>query len=177
VKGLILYGPPASGKDTVTRALTAMDGNYRHFERLKCGPGRTVGYRIVTADELARLRSTNELIWENARYGSVYAVDRSSLLADAAESIPVVHLGQPEGIERVVSETPSIRWLVIELWCPRTVAAARIAERSTGDDAQRLSAYDQTKRLDAADLRIDTDALPAEQAAELIHSAWTAPDG
>jgi len=36
--GVLLYGPPAAGKDTVSAALIAVDARYVLFERLKVGP-------------------------------------------------------------------------------------------------------------------------------------------
>lgn len=39
--GVILYGPPGAGKDTVTAELVQQDPSYALFERLKAGPGRT----------------------------------------------------------------------------------------------------------------------------------------
>ncbi|MGH2941284.1 MAG: hypothetical protein ACRDLN_00705 [Solirubrobacteraceae bacterium] len=41
--GVALYGPPASGKDTITRALTELDARYVHYLRLKAGSGRSDG--------------------------------------------------------------------------------------------------------------------------------------
>ena len=39
--GVILYGPPAAGKDTVTRELTTLEGEVHLFSRVKAGSGRT----------------------------------------------------------------------------------------------------------------------------------------
>jgi len=80
MRGVILYGPPASGKDTITRALYELDKCYVLFPRLKQGTAKTVGYRMVTAEQLDDLRERGELIWENARYRSVYGIDRSFLV-------------------------------------------------------------------------------------------------
>lgn len=169
--GVILYGPPASGKDTVTAELHRLDQRYRLFRRAKHGPGRTTGYRMITAAELDELRCRGEIVWENARYDATYVVDRTHLHATAAAGIVVLHLGQVQAVRTVLAAVPEVEWLTVELWCPRTVATQRIAARTTDDDHARLAAFDQTDRLVDADLRIDTGVLSAEQAAHRIHAA------
>ncbi|MDO3687683.1 hypothetical protein [Micromonospora sp. C28ISP2-4] len=99
MRGVILYGPPAAGKDTITRALTDADPADRLFRRLKAGPGRTAGYRMTTADKLKELRSRGEVAWENDRYGARYIVDRPALRRDLTDYVPVVHLGQTEAVD------------------------------------------------------------------------------
>lgn len=169
--GVILYGPPASGKDTITAALHDLDPRYQHFPRLKYGPGRTTGYRMVDAGQLTALRSKpGEIIYENSRYGAVYVIDRTHLLDMArAGLVPVIHLGQPNGVDAVTA-LAGVRWTVVELCCPRPVAAARIAARNTEDTAERLTAYDATPRLAAPDLCIDTGRTQPHDAAALISS-------
>jgi guanylate kinase len=51
-QGILLYGPPASGKDTITVELCELNQTYGAFERLKIGSGRTRGYRMGSADQL-----------------------------------------------------------------------------------------------------------------------------
>ncbi|MGK5554002.1 hypothetical protein ACSNOI_20525 [Actinomadura kijaniata] len=41
--GIVLYGPPASGKDTITAASSALDDRYVYFHKLKVGAGRSAG--------------------------------------------------------------------------------------------------------------------------------------
>ncbi|MEV3922592.1 hypothetical protein [Actinomadura coerulea] len=57
-QGVILYGPPTSGKDTTTAALTRQDERYVLLRKLKYGTGRSSGYRQVTRAELDDLRRT-----------------------------------------------------------------------------------------------------------------------
>jgi guanylate kinase len=59
---VILYGPPAAGKTTVTKKLTELDGNYRLYQRPKVGTGRTDGYRITTTSHIDALRNTNDIL-------------------------------------------------------------------------------------------------------------------
>jgi len=171
-RAVVLYGPPAAGKNTITSALTREDGQYRLFLRLKAGPGRTAGYRMVTVDQLDALRRVpGEIVWENQRYGAVYAVDRSGLVAmlDLGQ-VPVLHLGQVAAVAAVTSASPDVRWLVVALTCPRAVAAQRIVQRATGDTAARLAAFDATEMLPGADLTIDTSAVTPEQSATRIRA-------
>ncbi|MEU9516884.1 kinase [Micromonospora sp. NPDC048169] len=169
--GVILYGPPASGKDTITAALHQLDGRYQQFQRLKVGPGRTDGYRMTTEAELTALRASSDVVWENQRYGSVYVVDSPGLRQQLDDAIPVVHLGQVEAIDAVRQAFPDVSWTVVALTCPRDVAEQRIARRGTGDTWQRLRAWDETAPASTADITIDTSQTTADQAALLIDQA------
>lgn len=173
---VILYGPPASGKDTITAALARLDSRYEPFHRLKIGAGRTNGYRLGTPEELEALRSKGMVLYENERYGNTYVVDKphlSGLLQ--AGRIPIIHLGQIAGV-RAVARYPA-RWLPVLLWCSRQTTERRAKARGSTDIAARLTAWDETLRdrqsATASDFTgtIDTDATQPEQAAETIH-AW-----
>ena len=75
-QGVILYGPPASGKDTVTAALTELNPRYAQFARLKVGAGKSAGYRMGTAEQLRELEAAGDVVYANTRYGNTYVIDR-----------------------------------------------------------------------------------------------------
>ena len=104
--GVILYGSPASGKDTITAELVKFSEKFVLLPRLKSGPGRTIGYRIVSEGDIADLRSRGEIIYENRRYGSTYALDRGTVVRALTESVPILHLGQLAGIEALRKSFP-----------------------------------------------------------------------
>jgi guanylate kinase len=176
-RGVILYGPPASGKDTIDAALRDLSGEYTHFQRLKLGPGRTTGYRLATQEQLHDLRARGLVLWENDRYGATYVVDAPGLEKALDAGVPILHLGQAVGVDVVKSRTTGVNWTVAELWCPRSVAAARLSARSGTDMEERLVAWDATVRLDRADVRIDTNAVEPHDAASRIDSASRTPNG
>lgn len=165
-QGLILYGPPAAGKDTITAALSAEDPHIRLFERLKAGPGRRTGYRMTTPEQLDSLSRSGGIIWENSRYGARYAIDRPTLMdMMAAGLIPIIHAGQPEVISAVQSATPDDEWVIVALTCSRETALSRIVRRNTGDTAERMAVWDRTPALQNAHLTVSTDHITPEQAA------------
>lgn len=174
--GVILYGPPASGKDTITTELLALDPRYAPYQRLKVGGGKSEGYRIVDAEHLRTLEAQGAVLYSNSRYGNVYAVDRDSLasLIDA-DRIPVLHLGQIDGITAV--EAFPARWVRVLLWCERATTAKRAAERGDRDVNDRLHVWDETRRdlQDYPDIQFDaivrTDEVSASEAARAIHVA------
>lgn len=166
--GVILYGPPAAGKDTVTQALTAKWSVYQHFQRLKAGRGRTDGYRMTDAATLDQL-PTDDVLWMNSRYGSRYVVDRPHLRAMlAAGLIPVVHLGQPEAVDALERRANDVGWRIVELTCARADAEQRLHNRGAKDVDDRLAVFDSTPRLDHAHLRIDTSTVTPTVAAQQI---------
>ncbi|MGW7341212.1 phosphotransferase-like protein [Streptomyces sp. NPDC054808] len=172
-QGVILYGPPASGKDTVTTALTELDPKYAQFARLKVGTGKSAGYRMGTAEQLHELEAAGDVIYANARYGNTYAIDRPGVDAAFAAGVPVVHLGQIDGIHALVDGYPA-DWSMVLLWCPRKVTEQRSAGRGDSDTAARLAAWDATfEDLDAHpgmvwDLTVETMASGPQEAARLI---------
>ncbi|MFI0448219.1 guanylate kinase [Actinomadura sp. 6N118] len=168
--GVILYGPPTSGKSTVTQALHALSPTYTLFQRIKVGTGRTDGYRLASATEVEKLRQADQIVWENHRYGNTYVVDRPALAEHLAHGVPVLHLGQVEAVHRVTSALPEARWLTVYLWCPRSIAEKRISARGTGDTEARLKAWDETDPLQDADVVLDTSLVqPHEAAREINH--------
>ncbi|AGS73870.1 phosphotransferase-like protein [Streptomyces collinus] len=172
-QGVILYGPPASGKDTVTSALTELNPRYVQFARLKVGTGKTAGYRMGTAEHLSELEAAGDIVYSNSRYGNTYVIDAPGLDAAFDAGVPVVHLGQVDGIRALVDGYPA-DWSGVLLWCPREVTEQRSAERDDRDTAARLAAWDATREdLDAHpgmiwDLTVDTTASAPQDAARLI---------
>ncbi|MEV7750800.1 guanylate kinase [Streptomyces griseofuscus] len=173
-QGVLLYGPPAAGKDTITDLLTELDARYVRFTRLKIGKGNTNGYRMGTPKQLADLETGGDVIYRNERYGNIYVVDRPGL-EDAMRSrrTPVVHLGQMRGVEQVTALFPA-QWVRVLLWCSKKTTALRSPQRGDTDTVARLAAWDATEADLAAhpqaqwELRVDTDTTAPREAAERI---------
>lgn len=172
--GIVLYGPPAAGKDTVTAALAALDARYVPFTRLKIGSGKSAGYRMGTSEQLADLESRGDVIYRNERYGNIYVVDRSGLeQATRGVGVPVVHLGQMAGVEVVSTRFPAL-WIHVLLWCSKQSTAERSRQRGDADTAARLAAWDATQADLTAhpqarwELRLDTDTTSPDEAAKRI---------
>jgi guanylate kinase len=173
-QGILLYGPPAAGKDTITAALTELDARYVPFTRLKVGTGKSEGYRMSTAEQLAVLEARGDVIYRNDRYGNIYVVDRPGLdQAMEGGRTPVVHLGQMVGMEQVTALFPA-HWVRVLLWCSKETTAQRSLLRGDTDPAARLTAWDATQADLVAhpraqwELRVDTDATAPRQAAQRI---------
>lgn len=172
-QGVILYGPPAAGKDTVTQELANHGSRYGQFARLKVGSGRTFGYRMGTLEQLRELEAAGDVVYVNERYSSTYVVDRPGLDEAFAAGVPVVHLGQVDGIRAVVDGYQA-DWVRVLLWCPKAVTKQRSQARGDADTAERLTAWDDTRRdVDAHpdivwDLRLETVETAPTTAARLI---------
>jgi hypothetical protein len=78
-RGIILYGPPAAGKSTITTQPHKLDPVYTLFKRFKIGSGRSAGYRMTTAAKRRELHAADNVVWENEQYGNVYLIDRAGL--------------------------------------------------------------------------------------------------
>lgn len=172
--GVLLYGPPAAGKDTITGALAELDVRYVPFTRLKIGTGKTHGYRMGTPEQLAALEARGDVVYRNDRYGNIYVVDRTGLdLAMEGGRAAVVRLGQMAGMEQVTALVPAL-WVRVLLWCAKETTARRSPQRGDTDTAARLAAWDAT-RVDLAnhpqadwELRVDTDVTAPREAAQRI---------
>jgi len=179
--GLILYGPPASGKDAVSAALIASDPRYVLFERLKAGSGRTHGYRSITHSRLHALDVAGLLLYVNNRYGNTYAIDRPGLDHIMTSSqVPIVHLGQVADL-KALTGYPA-KWLTVLLWCARGTSAERLHDRGDTDVEARMTAWDDTCRdvltapPAAFALALRTDHMTPHEAAHRIDAAMHDPD-
>ncbi|MEU3407512.1 guanylate kinase [Streptomyces sp. NPDC006670] len=172
-RGVVLYGPPAAGKDTITTALAQLNPAYTQFARLKVGSGKSAGYRMGTADRLRELEAAGAVVYANSRYGNTYVIDAPGLDDAFAAGVPVVHLGQIDGIRALVDGYLA-SWSVVLLWCSREATSVRSVGRGDGDTTARLTAWDVTREdLDAHpetvwDLTMDTTVTSPEEAARLI---------
>lgn len=173
-QGILLYGPPAAGKDTVTDVLTELDARYVRFTRLKIGDGNTKGYRMGTPEQLASLEARGDVIYRNERYGNIYVVDRPGLSQTMDGGwTPVIHLGQMAGMQQVTEHFPA-HWVRVLLWCSKETTALRSPQRGDNDTAARVAAWDATRADLAAhprarwDLCIDTEATAPREAATKI---------
>ena len=169
-QGIILYGPPAAGKDTVTAALSRLNPHCVQFPLLKLGPGRATGYRATTAAAIDAIRATSDIIWEHHRYGALYVIDRPTLTERLREHVPVLHVGHPDAITAIIAAAPATHWLVVQLWCPREVAERRLRDRATNDIHERLRVWDSTPRIDTARSTVNTAETTAVDVAHLINS-------
>ncbi|MDQ0939613.1 guanylate kinase [Streptomyces sp. V1I1] len=178
MSAVVLYGPPASGKDTVTAALRALDPRFQLVTKLKQGTGRSAGYRFVSTEELDALRRQGRIVVETRRYGNVYAVDQHSLTEPQAHGlVPVTHIGNVADMRTLLTKTQT-PWLRVLLWVPREVCEARSRQRGDTDTAKRLTAWDETAQdLLGSDLQglfdlvVRTDEADAGQTAKLIAAA------
>jgi guanylate kinase len=177
--GVVLYGPPTSGKSTTTTALHRLDIRFRLLRKLKVGTGRAEEYHLITAAQLDELRRAGRTLTENHRYGNTYAIDRAEIDQMAqAGLIPVTHIGNIADLRRLVGRAP---WLRVLLWVPREVCQERSRHRGDADTAQRLTAWDETLadlETNTDDgffhLHLHTDRINPDQAARQIADAFAA---
>ncbi|WP_066374345.1 hypothetical protein [Herbidospora mongoliensis] len=178
LRAIILYGPPTSGKDTITAALSHADERFTYLKKLKVGGGRSVGYRPASREQLDELRQEGRLAVETHRYGNVYAVDQADVTAMlAAGATPVVHMGNISDLRALSASDPDT-WFRVRLHVPREVCEQRSRQRGDADTSERLRAWDETLAdLQAHDdghtfhICIETHLLDVDAAAQTIVTA------
>ncbi|MDF5758980.1 AAA family ATPase [Spongiactinospora sp. TRM90649] len=178
ITGIILCGPPASGKSTVTGALHELDPRFVLARSLVVGDDHADDHDQVTHEQVERLRAAGRIIADTRRDGNRYVIDRHPIEHIAqAGLVPVVHVGSSRDVEglSVMGE-----WVRVLLVTPPEIRRERLRRRADDAGGPRLRGRQDAVGAvpPAADLRfhlrIATNVTPAEHAAREIADAFVA---
>jgi hypothetical protein len=169
--GILLAGPPASGRRTTVFALETLRRTYAHVPALTTTPDPTVDAEKVTQRHLDELRSWAQLFHEVTLDGHSFTHDRERLVQLREKGrMPVVCVEDAPALDAFDHESDG--WLPVLLWCPREVAEQRTADpgrawaRRWERSSKSLAA--QSHRFT---LSLRTDRLNAVEIARIVHLA------
>jgi guanylate kinase len=171
-RGILIAGPPASGKRTLTFALTSMRRSYAPFRALSAALHPTIAAERSTERHLDELKAWAQVFHEFTEDGMRYVFDHGRLnkLREHGR-IPVATVCDTAGM--LAFEREADDWLPILLWCPREVAEQR--EPALAQPARRRrwdrSLHRLTRHLARFALVIRSDRWDAIGTAQLVHIA------
>jgi guanylate kinase len=172
--GVLLSGPPASGKDTVTVALERLDMAVKLFPRLKAGSGRMKGYRQVPLASLDEMDAAGLIAQRHERYHNHYAIDRPYLerMLVRGEK-PIIHVGRLDNLRQLQDFRPD--FLSVLFWVSEDIMVDRLRHRADRNISERVVAWReerddlvQLSEPEIFDIAIDTGVVEIVDTARLI---------
>jgi hypothetical protein len=179
--GIVLAGPPASGKRTAAFALTSLRRSYAPFPALTVAHQSPIAAEQTTQRHLDELKAWAQVFHEFTNDGISYAYDRERLNKLREQGrIPVACVDDADTARAFEREADD--WLQILLWCPRAEAERRLAgvrpaaEEPTAPDRSSMRRWDRSNKRLLRDtgwftLMIRSDRLDAVQVAQIVHLA------
>lgn len=175
-KVVILCGPPASGKDTITTALKGL-GDYEKVRLHRTGPRPKEGYIHVDDEQFEILKRENHFIEHHTTYGRQYGVSIGELLITSIKhKYSVIHLGSPKQALEIKKNLPQDIVKIIYLWNTRTELQERLHLRyqDNADEilrrmavaAQEMADFKEVG-LEAVDLAIKNNNIA--ETVQIIH--------
>jgi len=150
---LLLSGPPASGKDTVSHELINRNNRFVLFKKHRAGGETNSGYIDISTAQFKEMEAQNKFIQSHLRYGRLYGVSRDGIEKTLAYGkIPIIHTGRIENLVKL-KDVFGQKCIAIHLWEHRDILAERIRKRH--NNAEEISAritaldeeiYDQSKK-------------------------------
>ncbi len=150
-KIVLLYGPPASGKDTITQLLQNRNNIFFHFKKHKVYPGdqqiqtkNQLSYFHISMNRFLNMIANGEFLQFHWRYKSFYGV--SKVLMDDSLSngkIPIVHVGKIYDLLEL-TDVLEAKLIIILVWETLDVISKRLKFRHKGDNDEisfRLNHY------------------------------------
>ncbi len=151
-EAILLSGPPASGKDSLTEALHGIDPKFVHFRKHRAGSGGQPGaaYIDISVSQFERMAQQNRFAQWHDRYGRYYGVAVEELDRTLSTAkIPIIHVGKYQNL-LALRQHPLLRpALSILLLCSRAAAGVRLENRHAGQLGEveaRLAAFDQEQQ-------------------------------
>lgn len=177
--GIVLAGPPASGKRTVRFALTSLRRSYASFPALTVAHRPQIDAEQTTQRHLDEMRAWAQIFHELRVEGANYAYDRERLSKLREEGrIPVACVDDPDAL--LAFEREADDWLRVLLWCPREEAERRLSRGWPGDEEQKAPGRSSMRRWDRSSkgllrdtqrftMTVRSDRLDAVQMAQVVH--------
>ena len=180
---LLLSGTPASGKDTITKALCNSHLPFQHFRKHKSArTGKTDStYIFVDQQQFDAMAARQEFVQYHYRYERGYGVSKQELERIwQRDGIPIIHVGKYENIQ-FFTKLSNVEITNLLLLTSRQETQRRLEARHGNDRNEigaRLRAYEE-ERNELADLIrsgrdiafsgiLNNSELPPEDAANLI---------
>lgn len=179
--GILLAGPPGSGKRTVTFALASLRLSYAPFPALTVARQPSIHAAPTTQRYLEELRAWAQIFHEYTAEGATYAYDRERLSKLRTQGrIPVACVDDVDALPAF--EREDVDWLRILLWCPREEAERRLTRARYATEEQRASGRSSMRRWDRSSkgllraglqftLTLRSDHMGAVQLAQIVHLA------
>ena len=161
--GVILYGPPGSGKSTITKLLQQTLRGGTKIRLIKVANGTNDEYLHMSRAEFNKIEPFN-ILWSTERYGTTYAIRKDSIVHLESSLTPIIELGQAKAIKAVEAAT-DYKWFKVSLQCTKETAARRLTSRKRQEE--RIDNWHNTEPIDA-DVTLDTTHLSVAETKQLI---------
>lgn len=146
-RAILISGPPASGKDTLTRALGCIDPAYRMANKHKDSRAGSTHHIIVTPAAFDAMLEQGAFLQWHERYGRRYGLACRTVEDILAEGgFPIIHTGRLANLRMLQSVMPDA--VSVLLQAPLNVLTGRLSQRHAGN------AVEIAARLDAAETEI-----------------------
>ncbi len=179
--GILLAGPPASGKRTVALALSSLRRGYAHVSALTTATQPVLSAVPTSQRYLDDLSSWAQLFYEFRVEGARYVYDRERLDRLRGQGrLPVVCVEDIDALSAFERESGD--WLPVLVWCPREHARDRLTLRRAISERSAIITRSWTRRWDQSfkelyqdgqrfTMTLRTDRSDAVEIARIVHLA------
>ncbi len=146
---ILLSGAPASGKSTLTLALSQRDPSFAFVRKVKDSTDGAISeYDIITPGEFDDMINRGELLQWNMRYGRRYGLPAKAVDAILQQGkFAIIHIGRYDALK--VLRTKFSTSASVLLWVDESVRLERLAARHVGDVSEmkaKIPAFRQELR-------------------------------
>ncbi len=164
---ILLCGPPASGKDSITEAICKIDEGFYHFKKHRAINGKTYMHRNnyidITKDEFKKMIENDEFIQYHERYNRYYGISKKAMADGISKNLNmIIHTGRIENLQELKKKINE-NTISILLWAPMDILRQRLVKRHHNNEneiSRRLiAAQEEFIDLTKIDLKKSFDAI------------------